>query len=37
MEKEKNINYIQIFYYLKANIKMERKMEKEKNIMKMAN
>ena len=31
MEKEKNM-IIMVMYYLKGNIKMEKEMEKEKNI-----
>ena len=34
MEKEKNTRIVIKNYYLRENIKMEREMEKEKNIMK---
>ena len=30
---EKNMKYILINYYMKVNIKMEKEMEKEKNIV----
>ena len=33
MEKNENMKYILINYYLKVNIKMEKEMEKEKNIL----
>ena len=33
MVKEKNMKYILINYYMKVNIKMEKEMEKEKNIV----
>ena len=34
MEKEKNTIVLMIYYYLKENTKMEKEMEKEKNIIK---
>ena len=33
MEKKENMKYILINYYSKVNIKMEKEMEKEKNIL----
>ena len=33
MEKKENMKYILINYYSKVNIKMEKEMEKEKNIV----
>ena len=34
MDLVKNLAFIMVIYYLKVNIKMEREMEKEKNIIK---
>jgi len=36
MEKEKNM-MIMVYYFLKENIIMEKKIEKESNLMKMVN